>query len=695
LVPALLAMQPAAFPALAQDGPPERFAVVGVAGAILRAEPDGASVALAVLPAGTTVTRTGPDVVTSAVVWRPVRTDDGATGYVPAGLLAPAEGGASAEPLPPSSPAPTATTVVGPPQPRTVGSAPAQSVGSAPPPPAPSTSDPTGAPGVVGATGDQGTSSGARQPGPNASPSPAPSPATTLAPARTSVERRRGRDVTITHVAKDRAPDGRTMGAGRIVVGFKPGVGEAGRRATHQAVGALAAQPLDLPNAAVVQVAPNAVAQALAAYKSRPDVAWAEPDYVRRATFTPNDVQSGGQWALTKIGVPIAWDVTTGQAATRVAILDCGIFSESSTYPSPDGLPGHPDLRGKVIAEQNFTDAATGTDDYCDHGTLMAGIAGANTNNGVGVAGVGFNVSLLNGKVLNDNGDGLDSWVANGIIWATNSGANVISMSLGGDGPCSATIQTAIDYAWNNGAVIVAAAGNGGVDGVGDPFAENPANCAHVIAVGAIDQNDNRATFSNYGAAVGLAAPGVNVYSTDFIGQYGNVSGTSPATPHVAAVAALLKSTAYGSSNQAIVQRLYQTAAPIAGTGSTWAYGRLDAAAAVGPASCSPRPPVSVAATPTGASLNVQVTVSGAGNAVRFVQVGGSAGAVNNALVTFPGTMSQAQGITSYVLSNVAASTFFQVQRQTPGQPSTLGMTVVDGCGSWKSFVGGGTGAGF
>src|SRR5262249_4582434 len=151
--------------------------------------------------------------------------------------------------------------------------------------------------------------------------------------------------------------------------------------------------------------------------------------------------------------------------------------------------------------------------------------------------------------------DGFDSWVASGITWAADNGAQVISMSLGGEGSCSQTLQAATEYAWNKGAVIVAAAGNGGTDGVGDPAPESPGNCNHVIPVAAIDQNDNRAPFSNYGLAVPLAAPGVNILSTNFVGTYGTVSGTSPATPHVAAVAALLWSTPYGTSNQAIVNR--------------------------------------------------------------------------------------------------------------------------------------------
>jgi hypothetical protein len=141
------------------------------------------------------------------------------------------------------------------------------------------------------------------------------------------------------------------------------------------------------------------------------------------------------------------------------------------------------------------------------------------------------------------------------------------------------------------------------------------------------------------------------------------------------------------------VDRLRQTADPLVGTGTLWVNGRLNAAAAVGPASCSPRPPVIVTSRPNGAGLTITVNVSGVGNAIRYLQVG--PGGAQNAQVTFTGTKSEAQGTTSYVPSAISTTTTFQLQRQAPGQATTLTFAVVDGCGAWKSLVGGGTGAGF
>src|SRR5581483_4235798 len=134
-----------------------------------------------------------------------------------------------------------------------------------------------------------------------------------------------------------------------------------------------------------------------------------------------------------------------------------------------DGQPGHPDLRGKVVGDRDFTGSSTGVDDYCNHGTHVAGIAAAATNNGVGVAGLGYNVTLINAKVLDDTGSGFTSDIANGIVWSADSGAKVINLSLGRDGNCSQTENAAINYAWQRGAVVVAAAGNSGLPQAGAP----------------------------------------------------------------------------------------------------------------------------------------------------------------------------------------------------------------------------------
>lgn len=687
MVVVLLAIQPTVRRALADE--PALFAVVGVEAATLRVEADGSSMAVAIVPVGSVVSQAGPDAVTAGVTWRQVRTAEGRVGYVPAGFLAYAGGG------PASSDPPVASRTAAAPA-QSVGAAPAQSVGAVPAPSAgaapdrPATAAAAAPPAAANAVTNESAGTGAvTQP----KPSPTPPP-----PAvRTTVETRRGQQVEIAQIEEATAPDGRKMAAGRIVVKFKEGASQQGQAAAHQAAGTKSTKGSRLAGMTVAEVDQGSVRQALAAYRNRSDVAWAEPDYIYRATLTTNDPQLGSQWGPLKIGAPIAWDVTTGSSTVYIAILDSGVYSDTSPYLAPDGGYGHPDLRGKVALERNFTTASTGWDDWYGHGTLMAGIAGARTNTSpaVGIAGIGFNARIFNGKVLGDTGSGFESWVAEGITWAVDNGAQVISMSLGAPGPCSQTMQTAINYAWGKGAVIVAAAGNGGGDGVGDPAPESPANCPLVIPVAAINQDDSRASFSNYGPSVALAAPGVNILSTNYVGTYSTVSGTSPATPHVAGVAALLHSTPHGSSNQAIVNRLFQTADPIVGTGSLWAHGRVNAAAAVGPASCSPRPKVTVSSSPSGSLLNVTAITEGVGNAVRYIQTGAAAGTTINALVSFPTQSSEAAGTKTYVPQTVGTAATFQVQRQVAGFSTTLPFIVTDGCGTWNSLAGGGAGAGF
>lgn len=706
----VIALLPSALAARAQEAEQptavgRRVTVAGVVGATLRAEADGASAALAIVARGEALTIAGPGRVTSGVAWWQVRTDGGQVGYIPAGLLAPLDGAAlPAVPLDPvGQPSPALGASIAAAERSAVGDGAAVVPG-----------------GFAGASAvDAGATSGgaevvpsARHQPPGASPTtgPADPPAGPTAqpaaiegrlrPPRTTVEQRRGRTVTVTQIDEERAPNGRPMGAGRIVVGFKPGANQEARVQAHRAAGAGAAVRAGLPEVAVVEVQPGTVPRALAAYRARADVAWAEPDYIRRVAVQPNDPLLPSQSGLAKIGAPFAWDVTTGSPNIKVAILDCGVFSESSTYKPPDGGAGHEDLRGKIVAERNFTDAVTGADDWCNHGTLMAGIAGARTNTDTptGVAGLGFDTMLLNGKVLNDTGSGLDSWVASGIVWAADSGADVISLSLGSANPCSQTLQSAVDYAWQRGAVLVAAAGNGGPDQIGDPASDAPASCANVISVGAISPDDGKATFSNFGPPtaprVQLAAPGVNILSTNYVGTYSTVSGTSPATPHVAGVAALVKAR-HGGTNQEIVERLLSTADPIAGTGSLWANGRVSAAAAVGPASCSPRPRVTVSPLANGSALDVLIGVEGLGNALRYVRVGGATGPVTNAALSFPGTQSALQGTEYYVPMSVGTSLTFQVTRSRGGAATTVPFTVFDGCGAWNSFVGGGPSAGF
>ncbi|MBI4080575.1 MAG: S8 family serine peptidase [Candidatus Levybacteria bacterium] len=317
----------------------------------------------------------------------------------------------------------------------------------------------------------------------------------------------------------------------------------------------------------VVKVPPGTVEESVRQFALDPNVEYAEPNFIVTKFAVSNDTSLSQQWGLFKINAAnsaaaSAWDVTTGGSTIKIAILDTGI--EES----------HPDLSGKVVGSFNFTDSAT-ADDLDGHGTHVAGIAAAATNNGNGVAGTGYNTVLLNGKVLNDNGEGTYDWVANGIIWAADQGADVISMSLGGSS-YSQTLENAVNDAWSKGAVVIAAAGNNG-----NSKPSYPGYYQNVIAVAATDSNDSKASFSTYGSWVDVAAPGVNIYSTYKDNSYKSINGTSMATPFAAGTAALIWMQGSCSNNTCVRQQLEKTADQIAGTGSLWAWGRINAYKAV------------------------------------------------------------------------------------------------------------------
>lgn len=331
---------------------------------------------------------------------------------------------------------------------------------------------------------------------------------------------------------------------------------------------------LSFPDTLVLKVPKGQVEKFTKLYSLNPIIEYAEPNYTAEALFTPNDAYFGNQWGMTKVQAPQAWDLSTGSANIKIAILDTGIDED------------HEDLAAKVVTKINMTTSPT-TNDLFGHGTHVSGIAAAITDNEKGVAGLGFNTSLVNVKVLDDSGSGYYSWIANGVKWAADNGVKVINLSLGGSSS-SRTLQRAIDYAWNKGVVLSCAAGNNG-----NTQRLYPAYYTNCIAVAATDKNDQKASFSTYGFWVDVAAPGVDIFSSFpnhpfYIGtnygrseNYDYGSGTSMATPHVAGLAALVSSQFPTFSNAQIRNKIESTADKITGTGTYWAKGRINAYKAV------------------------------------------------------------------------------------------------------------------
>jgi len=387
--------------------------------------------------------------------------------------------------------------------------------------------------------------------------------------------------------------------SGQIMVKFRDKASAAGVLRQH---GLKEGPGIGSTGAQLIKVPAGKESQLIGALSRNPAVEYAEPDEVVSAAS--DDQYFGRQYALQNDGQSFkntdgtvdvatgtpdadvdaveAWGFTTGRSTTKVAILDSGVANV------------HDDIAPQVVGYANFVSADTKEDpkanpeDKYGHGTHVAGIVAAKRDNTIGVAGVCPDCGILDVKVLNDSGSGSSSVIANGINWAASNGAKVINMSLG-QRVSSRTLEAAVNNAWNQGVVIVAAAGNAGTQAKIYPGAY-----PNVIAVAATDNRDAKASFSSYGANwVDVAAPGVNVYSTfpnhPFVlgtqnGRstgYDIASGTSMASPIVAATAALAWSLDPAAANTSIREKVESTADNIPGTGTYWARGRVNACRAV------------------------------------------------------------------------------------------------------------------
>ncbi len=312
-----------------------------------------------------------------------------------------------------------------------------------------------------------------------------------------------------------------------------------------------------------------------------PQVEAAYPNYLSFAmAVTPNDTFYASQWGLNSIHCPEAWTRTKGSSSVVVAVVDSGVDLN------------HPDLNDNLVQGRDFVNLPNTTNvgdiitisgqqwriegdirtvdtvpqDEVGHGTHVAGIIGAESNNTQGVTGVAWNCRLMPMRVmyrlvrLSDGfvtGSGTNANISAGIRWAADNGADVINLSLGGffNDP---GLNTAVQYAITQGCVVVAAMGN---HGSGTPA--YPAAFANVLSVGAVDSAENRAWFSATGPHIDVCAPGVSIRSTDWDDTYSDKSGTSMATPYVAGLAALILSCNGSLTPTQVVQIIRDTAKPL------------------------------------------------------------------------------------------------------------------------------------
>lgn len=348
---------------------------------------------------------------------------------------------------------------------------------------------------------------------------------------------------------------------GEVIVKFKEKVGAAVQKRLIKKLGATVIADRDVVDSPFQIIKVANVKKVVSALQQNPNVVYAEPNYLFHATWTPNDTYYDYQYGPQLTNTDWAWDIVRGSSRQEIAVIDTGV-----DYT-------HSDLDEKTILGYDFVDNDYNPMDLNGHGTHVAGIAAAETNNANGIAGMAPYTAILAVRVLDANGGGSLADVADGIRYAADMGAEVINLSLGCN--CDTrTLENAVNYAWNQGAVVVAAAGNSGTSTTFEP-----ASYENVIAVAAVDRDDRLASFSNYGSWVDVAAPGVDIASTYPGQRYVYMSGTSMASPHVAGLAALLA--AQNRSNAEIRRAIEWTADPISGTGTYFEHGRINSYQAV------------------------------------------------------------------------------------------------------------------
>lgn len=310
--------------------------------------------------------------------------------------------------------------------------------------------------------------------------------------------------------------------AGEVLVKFKSG---SVPFSAKLAVNGTTLGTLRAINVERIRVTGMSVEQAIKVFKNNPNVVYAEPNFRRKLDYVPNDPRLSQQYGIDQVKAKQAWDISKGSASTIISVIDSGLRVTHEEFVGRIAPGGY---------DWSDNDGDVTDNTGSGHGTHCTGIAVAATDNAKGVASVCFNGKILPMKIFPNS---FAATAASAVMDATDKGARVISMSFGSYN-FSQTEQDAINYAWNKGVILFGSAGNDNISA----DTHYPSACDNVISIGATNNLDQKAGFSNFGSKVQLAAPGEDIMSTVFDGDntYALNSGTSMACPFAASVAGLL-----------------------------------------------------------------------------------------------------------------------------------------------------------
>lgn len=403
------------------------------------------------------------------------------------------------------------------------------------------------------------------------------------------------------------SPGGAAIAPDRLLVQYKSDAPVVTEAASIDGISVKVVDTLAEIRTQVLQVPPQRLGEIYAQLQRDPNVQSVSYDVVTEVAAIPDDpyLVAGMQWAPQQIQAPEAWDLSTGEDVI-IAVVDSGV------------APDHPDLRQRLIPGYNLYDNNDNTADGCGHGTHMAGIVAATTNNHEGVAGIAHAANIMPVKVMNDACSGSYSRLIRGIIYAVDQDARIIVISSGATVE-SGALRDALIYARSRGVFIAAAAGNNSGSAL-----FYPAAYPEVMSVAGTDQNDQRYTLSNFGNEIDIAAPANHIYSTYWSADTGStyefMSGTSMASPHVAGVAALLWARNPQLSVQAIEEIIRTSADDLGAPGwdPYFGAGRVNALRAVMAADSPPiptptaeptpaEPPVATTPAPPGKTSHIEV----------------------------------------------------------------------------------------